>query len=569
MKNKIFQFLIIVVLFITSCEKDFITLDNDKSRYTPGTFYNSKAHAQQALNAAYAGLNQWANGYVWFLGLMHYVLGDDLYETGYAAGFTPWGAVTNFDLVATQSAISDTWNGYYTNILWANNAIEVMPAAQKAANDPSFTQGVLNNYLGQAYFLRAFMYYNLAQYFGDDKVIIRRSVPKTEAEFAKAPSPADSTVAFIISDLQKAEALLTEGLNNTSGYEKGRVTRGSAAALLGKFYLNRGRYAEAAAEFKKILPGVGDASYGSYSLMPNYRDNFTRTTKNNAESVFEIQMYDFNQQGGWSNNDVNWLFQNFTLNRTSWAVMWWNFAVPNFKLEDPSGPTNNVSQFESWTENISGANTKVYDYRAYETFWGVPNGAKFTEKGVVKDWIAQGWANETVVGIQGVYGIRKYAVDKDNEGPTGLDPLWSDNNLRILRLADVMLLYAECLANVNSGNVTPSDVNSAIYWINLVRTRANNVAVDQPTLFSTRAGVPGQLPTATALMAAKSWTLLQLIQHERYVEGYCEGWRKEDMKRWKVGANFVKAKYGWKGYQSLTLPVPQSEIDNNSAWPRK
>ena len=64
-------------------------------------------------------------------------------------------------------------------------------------------------------------------------------------------------------------------------------------------------------------------------------------------------------------------------------------------------------------------------------------------------------------------------------------------------------------------------------------------------------------------MTAKGWTLMQLIEHERYVEGYCEGWRKEDMKRWKVGAGFVQDKSGWKGYQSLIFPVPQSELDAN------
>ncbi len=568
MKNKIFQFLILGILLITSCSEDFITRNNDKSRYTPGTFYNSRSHAEQALNAAYDGLNHWANGYVWFLGLMHFCLGDDLYETGYAAGFQPWGQTINFDIVNTQSTISDTWNGYYTNILWANNALEVMPAAQQVADDPSFTQEVLNNYMGQAYYLRAFMYYNLAQYFGDDKIIIRRTVPKSETEFALAPSPADSTFAFIESDLKMAEQLLTAGLNTTSDYEKGRVTRGSAAALLGKWYLNHYMYTEAAAEFKKILPGVGDASYGTYALTANYRDNFTSTTKNNEESVFEIQFHDLNQGAGWSNNDVNWLFQNFTLNRTSWDIMWWNFGVPTYKVTDPSASPTDISQFETWTENINGVDTAVYDYRVYETFWGVPKGANFTEKGVVKDWIAQGWDLETIVGRDGAYGIRKYAVDADNEGPAGLDPLWSDNNVRLIRLSDIMLLYAECMANLNPSNVLAADPNSAIYWIDQVRNRANNVAVDQPQLLSTREGMPGQLPSATDLMTAKGWTLLQLIQHERYVEGYCEGWRKEDMKRWKVGADFVRDKYGWKGYQSLTLPVPQSELDNNPNYPQ-
>lgn len=547
MKNKILQLLTLFVL-LASCSEDFITKDEDKSRYAPNTFYTTKEHAIQALNAAYSGLNGWPNGYTWSIGIMHFVLGDDLYQTGYAAGFGTWGAVSEFNF-PTGWPIDDVWNGYYGNILKCNVALEVMPEAQKAANDPTFTQDVLNLYMGQAYFLRAFFYYNLFQYFPQDKIIIRRGVPKDEKDFLKAPSPADSVFAFIESDLKNAQNLLVKGLNTTSGYEKGRATRGAAAALLGKLYINKGMYDKAAAEFKKILPDVGDASYGTYSLVDNYRDNFTRSGENNNESVFEIQFNDMNQQGAWSNNDVNWIFQNFTLNRTSWPIMWWNWAVPNFKL----------NEFEYWTE---GSDT-VYDYRVYETFWGVPNGANFTCDGVVKDWKAQGWADETVVGIKGVYSIRKYALDNSADAPPGLDPLWSDMNLRIIRLADVMLLYAECLANLNPSNLNETDPNSALYWIDLVRNRANKPMIDQPHLYSARPGVNGQLPKAKDLMTAKGWTLMRLIEHERYVEGYCEGWRKEDLKRWKKGPNDVLYKSGWKGYQSLTLPVPQSEIDRN------
>lgn len=553
MKTKII-ILLTGLLLLNSCGEDFITKDFDKSRYVPNTFYNTKDHAAQALNAAYSTLNGWANGYTWFLGIMHFVLGDDLYETGYAAGFTPWGPISNFDIQPNQSAVADVWNNYYYNILICNNALDVMPGAQAEANDPNFTEANLDLMMGQAYFLRAFHYWNLAQYFGDDKVVIRRTKPQSEEDFIMAPAPADSTVAFIESDLKKAQTLLATGLNNTAGYEKGRATRGAATALLGKLYMNRGMYDKAAAEFKKILPGVGDATYGSYSLTQNFRDNFTRTTENNSESIFEVQFNNMNSQGAWSNNDVNWLFQNFTLNRTSWSIMWWNFAVPHIKLDE----------YERWTETIGGVPTTVYDYRAYGTFWGVPNGAKFTDQfGVEKDYIAQGWAQESVIGQQGVFGMRKYSLDKASEAPTGLDPLWSDNNVRLIRLGDIMLLYAECMAQLNPSNVSASDPNSAVYWVDLIRTRANNPVSDQPHLYSARSGVRGQLPTATALMAAKGWTMMQLIEHERYVEGYCEGWRKEDLLRWKKGAGYVQYKPGWQGYQSLILPVPQAEVDRN------
>ena len=188
MKNKILVLLIGLLLFI-SCSEDFITKDFDKSRYVPGSFYNTKDHAIQALNAAYSTLNGWANGYVWFLGIMHFVLGDDLYETGYAAGFSPWGPISNFDIQANQSAVSDVWNNYYYNILIINNALTVMPAAQAAADDPAFTKADLDLMMGQAYFLRAFNYWNLAQYFGDDKIVIRRTPPQSESDFVMAPSP--------------------------------------------------------------------------------------------------------------------------------------------------------------------------------------------------------------------------------------------------------------------------------------------------------------------------------------------------------------------------------------------
>jgi len=553
MMKKVYIFLVTCLLII-SCSEDFITLDDDKSRYVPSTFWNTYEHADQALTAAYSGLNQWSNGYTDNMGIMHFALGDDLYQTGNASGWGTWGSTNDFNITANASEVNSTWNAYYADILKCNSALEVMPEAQVAAEDPTFTVEKLNVMMGQVYFLRAFNYWNLYQYFPKDKIVIRRTVPASEAEYTLAPSPADSTFNFIVSDLRKAETLLTGYTNVTAGWAKGRVTRGAVVALLGKLYMNADMYAEAAAEFKKILPDVGDVAYGTYSLCANFRDNFTRSTENNSESVFEIQFYNNNSAAGWSNNDVHRLFIDFTLNRTSWSAMWFNLAIPIFKLDE----------FESWTENIGGIDSTIYDYRTYATFWGVPGGAHFTDQyGVEKDYIAQGWADEYLIGQKGALGLRKYAPDKASEIPAGLDVAWSDVNLRIIRLGDIYLRYAECLAQTNPSNVTSGDVNSAVYWIDKIRERANNVAVDQVQLITTRTGVRGQLPNTTDLMAAKSWSLMDVIEHERYCEGYCEGWRKEDLLRWKKDINYVKYKNFWTGYQSLILPIPQTEIDRN------
>lgn len=554
MKN-IILVILIGCLFITSCSEDFLNEEFDKSKYDPATFYNNELHANQALNAAYSNLNAWANGYTFSIGIAHFVHGDDLYQTGNASGFNGWGAMSDLNINANLGEVWDIWSGFYAGILKCNIAIGTIPVAKELAGtqEPTFTDDDVKIMLGQAYFLRAFNYWNLFVYFPQDKIVLRRTEAKSEAEFYLPPAPRDSIFNLIESDLKKAETLLT-GFTNTTTTDKWRVTRGTVVALLGKFYMDEGMYAEAAVEFAKILPGVGDPDYGTYTLLDNYRDLFKRTTENNGETIFEVQFDNMTGVQGFRGNDVNWVFQNFTLNSRSWSVMWWNFAVPKFKL----------NEFERWSENIDAdPDSTVYDYRTYATFWGVPGGANFTENGVVKDWKAQGWHNEALIGTTGAYGIRKYALDNNAEAPVGLDPLWSDNNIRLIRLGDIYLRYAECMAQLNPANVSATDVNSAVYWVDKIRERANRPMIDQAHLLSARAGVHGQLPAATDLMAAKSWTLMQLIEHERFVEGYCEGWRKEDLRRWKKGASYVTGKAGWTGWESLILPIPQNEIDRN------
>jgi tetratricopeptide (TPR) repeat protein len=580
MKTKIFLF-IAGLLFFVSCTEAFLTKDLDKSSYDPGTFFSTKAKADQALVGAYTYLqNQY--GQTWGgVHVTHLVLSDDLYETPKAAGFAPWGSINNFYINAND--VSTVWNAWYAAIQRVNTALENMKLAQAA--DPAFTKEQLDVMEGQAYCLRGFYYYSLFDYYPKDKIILRsKQVLNPGESFTKAPSTEAETFAFIEDDLKKAQELLVKGTNTTAGYEKWRVSRGTAAALLGKLYLNKKDYAKAAAEFKKILPGVGDATYGTYTL-GDYRANFTIAGKNNSESLFEVQFADVttpsNQRGGgvqnWSFNDHN-----------AWsAMLGWNFAVPTYKLDD----------FERWTETISGQPTTVYDYRVYATFLGVPNGINLTLGTRTVNWIEQGWATKAwyaanginITGLKtgndkdfsaatfyiiggldsyGSFGIRK----RSNESNVGLpnnDATLTVTNLRLIRLSDIMLNYAECLANTNPSNLTATDVNSGVYWVDQVRNRANNVMTgDQSHLYSARSGVKGQLPPVLTLMTQKGWTLMQAVEHERYVEGYGEGWRREDLKRWEKGASFVKGKPGYTGWQSLILPVPQQELDRNPLMPR-
>jgi hypothetical protein len=578
MKNKIFLF-IAGVLFFASCSEDFITKDLDKGSYDPGTFFTSKDRANQALTGAYSTLRSeygqtWGGTHV-----MHMVISDDLYETPKASGFLPWGNLNNLNINAND--VSGVWNAWYGAIQQANTALDNMKKAQ--AVDQKFTQEELNTMEGQAYFLRAYYYYILYDFYPKDRIVLRNTQVLNPGEsVTKAPSSEEETFAFIEADLKKAQELLVNGTNTTTGYAKWRASRGAATALLGKLYINHKDYAKAAAEFKKILPGVGDPAYGTYAL-GDYYANWTVAGANNSEAIFEVEFANVttpsNQRGGgvqnWSWNDHN-----------AWDKMAWNFAVPTYKLDD----------YERWTETINGQPTTVYDYRAYATLLGLPNGANLKLGNRTVNWIEQGWFKKdwyTAHGIDitnlktgngkdfstatfaviggldsyGSFGIRKRSNETNANLPNN-DATATVTPLRLIRLSDIMLLYAECLANINPANLTATDVNSGVYWVDKVRERANNPMADQAQLYSARTGVFGQLPTTTQLMTSKGWTLMQAIEHERYVEGYGEGWRREDLKRWQKGAEFVKGKPFYTSWKSLILPVPQQELDRNPLMPR-
>lgn len=179
MKNKIILFLI-GCLFIIACSEDFITKDFDKTRYNPETFYNNKEHALLSLNACYSTLSNtqlWANTAV----LMPNALSDDLYGTGYVAGYGNWGPLTDDRPAATHGEVANLWNGCFTGILACNVALEKIPGAAKL--DATFTEAMQNSYLGQIYFLRALYYYELFTFFPEDRLPLRRSSPKIPADY--------------------------------------------------------------------------------------------------------------------------------------------------------------------------------------------------------------------------------------------------------------------------------------------------------------------------------------------------------------------------------------------------
>ncbi len=116
------------------------------------------------------------------------------------------------------------------------------------------------------------------------------------------------------------------------------------------------------------------------------------------------------------------------------------------------------------------------------------------------------------------------------------------NNVRVMRFAEVLLMYAEACAKTN-------DVTGASYALKLIRERAG--------------------------LADKTFTqdqLMDQIEHQCLLEFFGEGHRFDDLKRWYT-TNEIKTilkandKQGADNFQERNryYPIPTGELNNNSA----
>src|SRR5690606_20795921 len=138
-----------------------------------------------------------------------------------------------------------------------------------------------------AYFLRGLSYFNLVTNFQKVPLII--AVPLTSQDYYPPTATEAEIWAQIISDFQNAQKLLPVSYSDVTGPDKnqlGRATKGAATGFLGKTYLYNKQWSLAANEFNKIIEG---AELNKYTLQASYRNNFSPSSDNNSESLFEVQ----------------------------------------------------------------------------------------------------------------------------------------------------------------------------------------------------------------------------------------------------------------------------------------
>lgn len=424
-----------------------------------------------------------------------------------------------------------------------------------------------NQYKGQILALRGMYYFYLVTWFNKP------------AYYDETNVPSDALATYSNGTPEQFWNKLEEDLTSAAKYlpaswpseELGRITSGAAYAQLGKsllykhyhYYLRFGKAgtAEATANLEKakaalkhvidskvyhlILPvnktkedyQAALLSNSSYLPVPPMNANgvitqtYTYPAENNAESIWEVQFNDDNRNAtGWLpgemwGGNLNYYFSSPHLG-----------SYKNLEI-DPSL----WYEFETVSSHPAGYSR---DPRAYATCYLDGDLMDWRQESGYKVGFQSGLNSKNNVYNNKLYKgdvpsksivAKKYAYPQFVEKNA---PNCAPFNVRVIRYADVLLMYAEVCYQLDSD----AD-GSGLAALNEVRARVD-------------------MPAVTALTPAS-------IVHERTVELATEGHHYNDIIRWMYDPNFgmdlgklFNGKFNKN--KNYCFPIPQSEIDINN-----
>jgi hypothetical protein len=262
-----FRYLSIILLVaVTSSCKKFLEVEPRASISDEATI-TDKASAETAIRGVYNAARSYYS--VDFQSIA-YLSGDNVQWTGSQSQVQEF---INHKVNPENSTITSVWNGIYVSVNRANNVIEKVPLVA----DPLLTAALKNQYIGEAYFLRALNYFDLVRIWGGVPLITAATHSAAENRGIKR-STVEETYAQILSDLDAAEPLLTETT------DRFRATRKTVWALKARFYLYQKNWLKAEEYASKVI-----ADQASFSLLKPFNAFFfPATQKGTAESVFEF-----------------------------------------------------------------------------------------------------------------------------------------------------------------------------------------------------------------------------------------------------------------------------------------
>jgi starch-binding outer membrane protein, SusD/RagB family len=419
--------------------------------------------------------------------------------------WTPNHALAQGHNDASTGFTNGIWNELFQGISRANEVLAQLETSDAALSETFRTQAA-----AQARFLRGYFYHELLWLYGGVPIFTR--VPSITESREVSRNTRDEVIDFVLADLTAAAA----GLPATwPDAQYGRATQGAALAFKARAALyeaSHNKYHENnAARANALFQVAAEAAQQvidsqRYGLHPNFRQLFMYGGQRSNEVIFDYQRI----QGvnGWS--AWNWLAphstgSNIDVQPTRRMVdqfrMIDGLTIHESPLYDPTPPVISGGQVQSLGMYANR------DPRMYATLLfpgGTFEGAVYNSypNSPTADRFDLSNFSNTHTGFVWL----KYVDPQDRPNPSN-----SGINQIRMRLADVLLMYAEAKVELNQIDVS-------------VKTALDRIR--------TRAGMPG-------ITLGTQEQMIGLIRNERAVELGGEGLRLADIRRWKIAEHVM------------------------------
>lgn len=503
MKNIFKLSILCFAVFLSSCEGflDKTPLDT----ISEADFYKTATDLRTALNNNYQDFPGWSA-----LTVGYSVLPDSYTDMGTSE--SPSNRLSGLDYTVPSAA---------SNSVWSFDEVREMNWFLDHVDQASGDEVEINHYIGEGYFFRAYYYYELLKKYGD-LPILDKYFDNLDEEYVYAKrAPRSEVVDFMLSDLNTAISLL-KSFNDITIHP--RISKEMVQLFKARVALYEGSW-------ERYHSGTDlgvDGSDGSAYL---------QIAADAAEEVIDAQVFSlhsdysslFNQSGLSGNSEVmfwrDYDYSSLTIGnplQISWPnrSAYTRAAVRSYLCDD--GKPISVSPQYVGDHDLSTIETNR-DPRLAATIM-VPGDLLVKDTDGSETYYANPAFSVFGTGNTG-YASQKYR--DPNIDPNTPGEFTRNTSKIIMRYAEAYLIFAEAKAEL--GTITQNDLDKSI---NKLRTRVNMPGI-------TLGGI-----TADPDWPNYGYTLSDIlyeVRRERSVELMGEGFRSDDLYRWRAHSLFDQA----------------------------
>ncbi|MBQ7420281.1 MAG: RagB/SusD family nutrient uptake outer membrane protein [Prevotella sp.] len=440
-KVKMLGVVALTALALTACD-DYLVTESQSSLSTDNA-YSAAANIDQNLTGVYGALKPFAQYYL----AMSEFRSDNLFITTEQKtnDYSDCAQFNNTGLL-NDNTVSNCWADHYTLIAAANVLLDRMSGA-------GMTEAQVKQYTAEARFLRALSYFDLVRFFGRVPVSLHELSP-SEAFAIPQSEPLEVYNQVIVPDLEYAIENLAETPVDYQGNEHSeRVKNIAAKALLGKVYMQMAGYPlyqdtkdKAQALFAEVLTKLDNywvSSMDSWNRMWVHEND-------NKNFIFEIQYVAEKGQG----NPATPLSKPSNTYADDYCNAYLTTGPHVYverDLQDHFLLSNTI-------ENADGTTTEEYiDQRLVGT---INTGQAYDEE--TGQYIGGATDQNNFLVKFFEHKIKRASLGLTNMDAEIVDRTCWPQNWPVLRIEDIMLLYAECVGNTTEG----------YNYLNKIRTRA-------------------------------------------------------------------------------------------------